>query len=213
MTRPTTQAISPFFIVSNVDQTIAFYRDKLGFETRFQDRIETLFSPSSAATGRRSSSNPTKTRRRCRTPSVIAPCGGTLSSMHQTRMLSPSNLPIMVQHSACRSRIPTMVCAGSRFATLTAMSCFSVDPGKWRGEQPTLEFWWQHFALGKANASESRDRSRRSCPPKTPNSPRSFIPISDSRSIGATTRLQSSRSEPFGSCSKPSTSLSMREIS
>jgi catechol 2,3-dioxygenase-like lactoylglutathione lyase family enzyme len=35
MTRPTTTAISPFFIVSNVDQTIAFYRDKLGFETRF----------------------------------------------------------------------------------------------------------------------------------------------------------------------------------
>ena len=37
MTRPTTQAISPVFIVSNVDQTIAFYRDKLGFETRFQE--------------------------------------------------------------------------------------------------------------------------------------------------------------------------------
>jgi catechol 2,3-dioxygenase-like lactoylglutathione lyase family enzyme len=36
MTRPATTAISPFFIVSNVDQTIAFYRDKLGFETRFR---------------------------------------------------------------------------------------------------------------------------------------------------------------------------------
>jgi catechol 2,3-dioxygenase-like lactoylglutathione lyase family enzyme len=36
MTRPSTPGISPFFIVSNVDQTIAFYRDKLGFETRFQ---------------------------------------------------------------------------------------------------------------------------------------------------------------------------------
>jgi catechol 2,3-dioxygenase-like lactoylglutathione lyase family enzyme len=36
MTRATTQGISPFFIVSNVDQTITFYRDKLGFETRFQ---------------------------------------------------------------------------------------------------------------------------------------------------------------------------------
>ena len=36
MTRPTMQAISPFFIVSNVDQTTAFYSDKLGFETRFQ---------------------------------------------------------------------------------------------------------------------------------------------------------------------------------
>jgi len=36
MTRPTTSAISPSFIVSNVAETIAFYRDKLGFETRFQ---------------------------------------------------------------------------------------------------------------------------------------------------------------------------------
>lgn len=37
MTRPSVQGISPFFIVSNVDQSIAFYRDKLGFETRFQE--------------------------------------------------------------------------------------------------------------------------------------------------------------------------------
>jgi catechol 2,3-dioxygenase-like lactoylglutathione lyase family enzyme len=37
MTRPTTERISPFFIVSNVDRTIAFYRDKLGFETTFQE--------------------------------------------------------------------------------------------------------------------------------------------------------------------------------
>ncbi|HTT17393.1 MAG TPA: VOC family protein [Candidatus Sulfotelmatobacter sp.] len=36
MQRATIEHISPFFIVSNVDQTIAFYRDKLGFETRFQ---------------------------------------------------------------------------------------------------------------------------------------------------------------------------------
>jgi catechol 2,3-dioxygenase-like lactoylglutathione lyase family enzyme len=35
MTRPTLDAISPSFIVSDVEQTIAFYRDKLGFETRF----------------------------------------------------------------------------------------------------------------------------------------------------------------------------------
>ncbi len=37
MERAATDHISPFFIVSNVDQTIAFYRDKLGFETRFQE--------------------------------------------------------------------------------------------------------------------------------------------------------------------------------
>jgi catechol 2,3-dioxygenase-like lactoylglutathione lyase family enzyme len=36
MTRPITSAISPSFIVSDVEQTIAFYRDKLGFETRFR---------------------------------------------------------------------------------------------------------------------------------------------------------------------------------
>jgi catechol 2,3-dioxygenase-like lactoylglutathione lyase family enzyme len=35
MPRPKTEAISPSFIVSNVDRTIAFYCDKLGFETRF----------------------------------------------------------------------------------------------------------------------------------------------------------------------------------
>ncbi len=44
MTRPTTRAISPFFIVSNVDQTIAFYRDKLGFETRWQQPERKPFS-------------------------------------------------------------------------------------------------------------------------------------------------------------------------
>jgi catechol 2,3-dioxygenase-like lactoylglutathione lyase family enzyme len=37
MKRPNLQAISPFFIVGNVDRTIAFYRDRLGFETRFQE--------------------------------------------------------------------------------------------------------------------------------------------------------------------------------
>jgi catechol 2,3-dioxygenase-like lactoylglutathione lyase family enzyme len=37
MTRAKTQGISPFFIVSNVDGTIAFYSEKLGFETRFQE--------------------------------------------------------------------------------------------------------------------------------------------------------------------------------
>lgn len=37
MTRPTTSEISPSLIVSNVDRTIAFYHDKLGFETTFQE--------------------------------------------------------------------------------------------------------------------------------------------------------------------------------
>ena len=43
MTRPATPAISPFFIVSNVDRTIAFYRDKLGFETRFRQPDQDAF--------------------------------------------------------------------------------------------------------------------------------------------------------------------------
>ena len=36
MKRPATEAISPFFIVSNVERTIEFYRDKLGFNTTLQ---------------------------------------------------------------------------------------------------------------------------------------------------------------------------------
>jgi catechol 2,3-dioxygenase-like lactoylglutathione lyase family enzyme len=37
MTRPAATAISPFLIVSDIDQTIAFYRDKLGFEQRLRE--------------------------------------------------------------------------------------------------------------------------------------------------------------------------------
>jgi catechol 2,3-dioxygenase-like lactoylglutathione lyase family enzyme len=43
MTRPVTEAISPSFIVSDVDQTITFYSDKLGFETRFRAPDENAF--------------------------------------------------------------------------------------------------------------------------------------------------------------------------
>ena len=43
MTQPKLQGISPFFIVSNVDQTIAFYRDKLGFEVTFREPEEDPF--------------------------------------------------------------------------------------------------------------------------------------------------------------------------
>ena len=37
MSGPTLERMCPFFIVSGVDQTIAFYRDKLGFETWHQN--------------------------------------------------------------------------------------------------------------------------------------------------------------------------------
>jgi catechol 2,3-dioxygenase-like lactoylglutathione lyase family enzyme len=43
MTRPTTAAISPFFIVGNVDRTVAFYRDQLGFEVTFQEPDQNPF--------------------------------------------------------------------------------------------------------------------------------------------------------------------------
>jgi catechol 2,3-dioxygenase-like lactoylglutathione lyase family enzyme len=36
MTRAVLQGISPFFVVSNVDQSTAFYCDRLGFEVRFK---------------------------------------------------------------------------------------------------------------------------------------------------------------------------------
>lgn len=43
MTPSSTPAISPFFIVGNVDQSIAFYCGKLGFETRFQQPDQNPF--------------------------------------------------------------------------------------------------------------------------------------------------------------------------
>ncbi|MGH9718076.1 MAG: VOC family protein [Candidatus Acidiferrales bacterium] len=43
VTRPRTEAISPFFIVSDVSQAIAFYRDKLGFELAYSEPEESPF--------------------------------------------------------------------------------------------------------------------------------------------------------------------------
>jgi len=37
LTRATLEAISPFFIVGDVGRSVAFYRDRLGFETTFQE--------------------------------------------------------------------------------------------------------------------------------------------------------------------------------
>jgi catechol 2,3-dioxygenase-like lactoylglutathione lyase family enzyme len=48
-TRAKTGAISPCFVVSDVGQTIAFYVDKLGFETRF---LEPARNPFFAIIGR-----------------------------------------------------------------------------------------------------------------------------------------------------------------
>lgn len=36
MTHPKIESMCPFFIVSGVERSIAFYREKLGFETQFQ---------------------------------------------------------------------------------------------------------------------------------------------------------------------------------
>ena len=45
MTRLAMAAISPCLIVTNVDQTIAFYRDTLGFETRFREpEVDAFFA-------------------------------------------------------------------------------------------------------------------------------------------------------------------------
>jgi catechol 2,3-dioxygenase-like lactoylglutathione lyase family enzyme len=43
MMRPRTTAISPCFIVSDVDRTIAFYREKLGFEVTFREPAQNPF--------------------------------------------------------------------------------------------------------------------------------------------------------------------------
>src|ERR1700691_4243138 len=136
MTRPTTTAISPFFIVSNVDQTIAFYRDKLDFETRFQEPDREPFFAIIGRDGAQIFVKSQKDVPHGQTPSVIPTCGWMPSSMPQTRTRSlpnlPSDLPTVGQHSACPFRIPTTVFAASRFATLTATSCSSVDPGSQR---------------------------------------------------------------------------------
>jgi len=127
MTRPTTQAISPFFIVSNVDQTVAFYRDKLGFETRFQEPDRNPFFAIIGRDGAQLFVKADKDVLPLRTPSVIPSCAGMPLSMHQTPMRLAAEFaghgaafsePLKDTHDGC---------AASRFAILTATSCSSGD--------------------------------------------------------------------------------------
>jgi catechol 2,3-dioxygenase-like lactoylglutathione lyase family enzyme len=71
MTRPEIQAISPCFIVSDVDQTIAFYRDRLGFETRFREPDQDPFFAIIGRDGAQILIKSDKEVSRCRTTSVI----------------------------------------------------------------------------------------------------------------------------------------------
>jgi catechol 2,3-dioxygenase-like lactoylglutathione lyase family enzyme len=43
MVRPVIESMCPFFIVSNVPQTIAFYTDRLGFDTSYKEPEEDPF--------------------------------------------------------------------------------------------------------------------------------------------------------------------------
>jgi hypothetical protein len=55
MTQAKISGISPFFIVSHVPTSLAFYRDQLGFEITFEGpNLTTSSSASFAATVRRS---------------------------------------------------------------------------------------------------------------------------------------------------------------
>jgi hypothetical protein len=116
MTRPDIQAISPFFIVSNVDQTIAFYRDKLGFEARFRKPEEAPFFAIIGREGAQILVKSDKMFGRSRTTSVIP---------SWNRMRLPPNSQIKAQHSAHRST----VCVVSKYVTLTGTFCSSADQG------------------------------------------------------------------------------------
>jgi catechol 2,3-dioxygenase-like lactoylglutathione lyase family enzyme len=120
MTRPTTSAISPSFIVSDVEQTIAFYRDKLGFETRFQQPDQ---NPFFAIVGRDGAqifiksdedTSPLPNPKRCPTMRwdayVYAPDPDALA-LELGNHGAAFSAPLKDTHD---------VCAGSRFATLMA---------------------------------------------------------------------------------------------
>jgi catechol 2,3-dioxygenase-like lactoylglutathione lyase family enzyme len=121
------EAISPFFIVSNVDQTIAFYRDKLGFETRFQQPDQDPFFAIVGRDGAQLFVKSDKDTSPLPNPSRNPSMRWDAYVYVPDPMRSLPNLPITAQHSAYLLRILTTVCVASRFATLMATYCSSAD--------------------------------------------------------------------------------------
>jgi catechol 2,3-dioxygenase-like lactoylglutathione lyase family enzyme len=135
-TRATTQAISPFFIVTEVDRTIAFYCGKLGFKTRFREPEQ---NPFFAIVGRDGAQLFVKAHQ------GIAPLPNCKrhpwmkwdAFVYVEEPDAPRNLPIAAWRSASRFRIRAPACAGSRFRILTGMFCSSDGQDRAR-RRPTL---------------------------------------------------------------------------
>jgi catechol 2,3-dioxygenase-like lactoylglutathione lyase family enzyme len=133
MKRPKTQGISPFFIVSNVGQTIAFYCDKLGFETRFQEPDRDPFFAIIGRDGAQLFVKSDKDASPLPNPKRH-PCMRWDAYVHAP---DPDALAAeFADHGAAFSaplKEHTTVCAASRFAILTATSCSSGDQGSRTG--------------------------------------------------------------------------------
>ena len=130
MARPTTASISPFFIVSDVGRTIAFYCGKLGFEVTFQEPDQNPFFAIVRRDGAQlfvkavdEKTPPLPNSRRH--PSarwdayVYAPDPDALAA----------EFTPVAQLLVSRYKIRTMAFGASRSMTLTVMSCFSAGPG------------------------------------------------------------------------------------
>ena len=145
MTRPKTEAISPCFIVSNVDQTIAFYRDKLGFETRFREPDPESFFRHHRP---RRSANPDQIRqRRLAAPEPQAP------SLHEVGRICLCIGPRCACRRICRSWRSLQRAAQGHARRSARLR--DLRPGRLR-----LVLWPSQVA-GALNISG--DRSRRRC--------------------------------------------------
>jgi hypothetical protein len=122
MTRPKIERMCPFFIVSDVGQTLAFYCDKLGLETWFQEPDEEPFFGIVGRDGamlfvKAGEAEPMPNPRR--DPAMrwdaylLVPEPDALADEFSDR----------ASYSASRSRTHTMGCVASRSPIPTAMYC------------------------------------------------------------------------------------------
>ena len=124
MARPTTAAISPFFIVSDVEKSVAYYRETLGFEATLQEPAQRPFF----AIIRRDGAQVFLKADKDATP---RPNPQRHPSMRWDAFVytpDPDGLaaaPKAAQSSKHRYRTPMTACAASNSPIRTAMCCFS----------------------------------------------------------------------------------------
>ena len=130
MPRAALDAIAPFFIVTSLPASVAFYRDKLAFDVTHQSPDGDPFFAIVQRRPGHASAQGRSTLRQHPTPHATPSPAGTPLSIPRIRQASPPSSPLATSPSPLRCKTPPTASAASSSTTMTDTSSSSAALAK-----------------------------------------------------------------------------------